>query len=465
TRAGLSATSKAETAYEDADGEHYALLIEQRGDGPRLTIRRESEPTQAKTSADPAPSAAPTFPAAPPDPHAAPPVPPPQSTSTPPAANEAPPVTAVEPPALEALGPLPTLDPGPLAPVLEHARQQWASDILLSHGSNARLRVQGEITELSGQAVDESTLRAFFAPAFGARAQHDLGRSGSADLALRVRLSDGVQRYRANLFLQRSGLALALRPVRDDAPTLELLNLPEELAALTALRSGLVLMTGTAGSGKSTTLVALIEHLNRSAAKHIITLEDPIEYEYVHRRALVHQRQVGVHVSSFSEGLRSALRESPDVILVGEMRDHATVAAALTAAETGHLVLSTLHAADAAMALDRIIDACPEHQQAQVRFQLSGSLRAIVTQRLLPSRARPQRVPAIELLRVNTAVATKIREGRAHQILSEIHKGRADGMLSFEVSLARLVKRRLLSAQTAMEHAPDRELLAQHIGR
>lgn len=260
-------------------------------------------------------------------------------------------------------------------------------------------------------------------------------------------------------------MALALRPVRSDPPTLDVLNLPSELAELASTPSGLVLMTGTTGSGKSTTLVALIEHINRSAHKHVITLEDPIEYEYQNRRALVHQRQVGVHVKSFSEGLRAALRESPDVILVGEMRDHATMQAALTAAETGHLVLSTLHAADAAMALDRIIDSFPEHQQIQVRHQLAGALRAVVTQRLLPSRTLPQRVPAIELLRVNTAVATKIREGRGHQIQSEIQKGRADGMLSFDLTMATLVRRGVLTSETAMAHASDPGLMAEHLRR
>ncbi|MCA9651371.1 MAG: PilT/PilU family type 4a pilus ATPase, partial [Myxococcales bacterium] len=391
-------------------------------------------------------------------------LPPPPSRSTPTAANEAPAVVG-ELGGLDPLGPPPVLEAGPLASLLARADQEQASDILLSHGNNARLRVAGEITELGGTAVDEGMLRAFLAPAFGRRAQHELRLTGSTDLALLVRLGPLVQRYRANLFLQRSGLALALRPVRGDPPSLDLLNLPEELASLATLPHGLVLMTGTAGSGKSTTLVALIEHINRSSPKHVITLEDPIEYEYVHRRALVHQRQVGAHVRSFSEGLRAALRESPDVILLGEMRDHTTMAAALTAAETGHLVLSTLHAADAAMALDRIIDSFPEHQQGQVRFQLSGALRAIVTQRLLPSRTLPQRVPAVEILRVNTAVATKIREGRAHQILSEIQKGRADGMLSFEASMARLVRRGLLSTQVAMERAPNPELMAQHLGR
>jgi twitching motility protein PilT len=474
-----------ETQYASDGGATYAVLVEPRADGPRLTLRRAGaedatrvspavagpEPADASgsptalTAAPPAAAAAPvaSAPSA-----AAPPPPPPEAVPAAPAAPHSAPAAAAFVPTSAPLEPLreePLLDPGPLASVLAHAAHERASDILLSHGSNARLRVAGEITELPGHAIDEAVLRALLAPVLSARAQHELHHAGSADLALRVRTEGKPQRYRANLFLQQSGLALALRPVRADPPTLDVLNLPDELCELAALRSGLVLMTGTAGSGKSTTLVALIEHINRTAPKHIITLEDPIEYEYKHRRSLVHQRQLGVHVSSFSEGLRAALRESPDVILVGEMRDYATIAAALTAAETGHLVLSTLHAADAAMALDRIIDSFPEHQQTQVRYQLAGVLRAVVTQRLLPSRVLPQRVPGIELLRVNTAVATKIREGRGHQIQSEIQKGRADGMLSFEVTLAALVRRGLLAPEAAMAHASDPALMAEHLRR
>lgn len=462
-RAQLAAGQAVETRYAAADGLPYVVLVEPRADGPRLTLRRaDLEATTQTSTAEPVELPRPpaeSSPAAPPD---APP-PPPAIPSPPASADPQPPAAYAVTGPLEALRNEPVLDPGPLASVFVYAAREHASDILLSHGSNARLRVAGEITELPGHAIDEAVLRAFLAPVLGARAQYELRHTGGVDLALRVRTEGRAQRYRANLFLQQSGWAMALRPVRADPPTLDVLNLPGELAELATLSSGLVLMTGTAGSGKSTTLVALIEHINRSAPKHVITLEDPIEYEYQHRRALVHQRQLGVHVSSFSEGLRAALRESPDVILVGEMRDHATMAAALTAAETGHLVLSTLHAADAAMALDRIIDSFPEHQQGQVRFQLSGVLRAVVTQRLLPSRTLPQRVPAIELLRVNTAVATKIREGRGHQIQSEIQKGRADGMLSFEVTLAALVRRGLLSPEAAMAHSGNPVLMAEHL--
>lgn len=485
-RARLTRGESVETQHAAGGEGPFDVVVEPRGDGPRLTIRRAGaeDATRSSTIAPPptpgtstAPPVAPAAPTSGP-PSAAPPAPvaspaaaasaprSPHAAASPP--HETPPAAAVHAPAfapapLELLREEPLLDPGPLASVLAHAARERASDILLSHGSNARLRIAGEITELPGHAIDEAVLRAFVVPVLGARAKAELSHTGSTDLALRVRTDGKPQRYRANLFLQQSGLAMALRPVRADPPTLDVLNLPEELSELVALGSGLVLMTGTAGSGKSTTLVALIEHINRSAPKHVITLEDPIEYEYKHRRALVHQRQLGVHVSSFSEGLRAALRESPDVILVGEMRDHATMAAALTAAETGHLVLSTLHAADAAMALDRIIDSFPEHQQTQVRYQLAGVLRAVVTQRLLPSRVLPQRVPGIELLRVNTAVATKIREGRGHQIQSEIQKGRADGMLSFEVTLAALVRRGLLAAETAMAHSTNPMLMAEHL--
>jgi len=458
-----------ETDYQSEDGEHYGVLVEPRADGPRLTLRRASADAGSQVSMPTeSPAAAPTttdearpFPPAPATTEPAAP-PPPESSSTPPAANEAPAVDPTRGP-LQSLRSEPILEPGPLAAVLDYASQERASDILLSSGSNARLRIGGDITELPRVTIDENELRRFLAPALRPRARHELEHTGSTDLALRVLVGGQPQRYRGNLFLQHGGLALALRPVRSDPPNLDLLNLPEALTELVSHRSGLVLMTGTAGSGKSTTLVALIEHINRNAYKHVITLEDPIEYEYRHRRALVHQRQLGVHVSSFSEGLRAALRESPDVILVGEMRDHATMAAALTAAETGHLVLSTLHAADAAMAVDRIIDSFPEHQQVQVRFQLASTLRAIVTQRLLPSRTLPQRVPAIEVMTVNTAVATKIREGRGHQIQSEILKGRADGMLSFELTMANLVRRGKLSPEVAMAHSSNPSLMAEHL--
>jgi twitching motility protein PilT len=241
-------------------------------------------------------------------------------------------------------------------------------------------------------------------------------------------------------------------------PSLRELGLPDDLHELTAHHSGLVLVSGRAGAGKSTTLVALVEQVNRTAAKHVITLEDPIEYEYSPGRALIHQREIGRHVDDFASGLRAALRETPDIIMVGELRDHEAISAALTAAETGHLVLATLHSGSAAMAIDRIVDVFPEHQQVQVRAQLASVLRAVLTQVLLPSTRPPKRVPAYEMLLVTTAVAAKIRDLRGHQIQSEIQKGRSEGMITLELSLARLVRAGKLAMEVAVAHANDRHL-------
>ncbi|MBC8070713.1 MAG: PilT/PilU family type 4a pilus ATPase, partial [Deltaproteobacteria bacterium] len=350
---------------------------------------------------------------------------------------------------------------GDLARALARADHERASDVLISCGRPVRLRVGGSLVELDDMVIDEATLEHFFAPLLSAGAREELAVKGSTDLALDLRHEAGGRRWRANLFRQHAGLAAALRPIRTDVPSLRELNLPDDFHELALHRTGLVLVTGATGSGKSTTLVALVEHVNRTAAKHIITLEDPIEYEYSQGRALVHQREIGRHVDDFATGLRAALRENPDIIMVGEMRDRETVSAALTAAETGHLVLATLHAGSATMALDRIVDVFPEHQQAQVRNQLAAVLRAVVTQVLLPSTRPPARVPAYEKLLVTTAVAAKIRELRGHQIQSEIQKGRSEGMVSFELSMAKLVRAGKLATELAVAQASDKHVLAE----
>jgi twitching motility protein PilT len=218
-------------------------------------------------------------------------------------------------------------------------------------------------------------------------------------------------------------------------------------------------VTGPTGSGKSTTLAALVEHLNRTADRHVITLEDPIEYLYEPRRCLIHQRELGHHVESFAAGLRAALREDPDVILVGEMRDRDTIAAALTAAETGHLVLSTLHSANPWMSIDRMIDVFPPEQQRQVRLQLSDVLRAIVSQHLLPSTTARLRVPAFEKLHVTSGVASQIREGKLHQIQTSIQTGRDNGMVSLERNLAELLRAQRISPEIARAAAHDERML------
>lgn len=446
----LAAGVTVEAEYRAADGRRFHVVADrpQGHSGARLTFRPVTEagrPGAARPAArapEPAPHAA-----APPPIHAAAP-------SAMPIAAAPIHAVAVASPIREGLG-------AALSQVLAQAEAQHASDVLIASGHAARLRVGGQLVELDQLVLDEAELLEDFLPLLDEAHRVELERSGSTDLALDLRAGAHGRRWRVNLFRRQGGSSIALRPIRTDVPTLRDLSLPDDFLELVQYRTGLVLVTGTAGSGKSTTLVALLEHVNRTAAKHIITLEDPIEYEYAPARALIQQREIGMHVSDFATGLRAALRESPDIILVGEMRDRETAAAALTAAETGHLVLATMHAGSAAMALDRIVDVFPEHQQGQIRMQLSMVLRAVVTQVLLPATRPPLRVPAYEKLLVNTAVATKIRDLRGHQIQSEIQKGRNEGMVSFELSMARLVRQGRLAVELAVAQASDKHLLAE----
>lgn len=344
---------------------------------------------------------------------------------------------------------------GDLIELALQAHRDGASDLLVSAGLPARLRLGGALRE-TGLTCDAGQIMALAELALTAERRQELERSGSVDLALDLSPGPGARplRFRLNLFRQQRGLAAAVRPVRSECPTLAQLGLPDDFKQLVQYPSGLVLMTGPTGSGKSTTLAALIETVNVGAAKHVITLEDPVELQYVSKRSLIHQREVGTDVESFAAGLRAALREDPDIILVGEMRDQDTIAAALTAAETGHLVLSTLHSASAAMAIDRIIDVFPGPKQPQVRLQLASVLRAVVTQVLLPS-TQLGRVPAYEKMIVTAAVGSQIREGRAHQIANQIQTGRAEGMMSLDQSLLALLRANKVSLEAAMAVAPD----------
>ncbi|WAS93475.1 type IV pilus twitching motility protein PilT [Nannocystis punicea] len=341
--------------------------------------------------------------------------------------------------------------------VLQRAHWEGAADVIFSAGLAPRVRTAGDLREL-GVPASEAAILALFSKVLAPEQRARLRSAGSVDTALDL----GGLRFRANLFRQQRGLSAALRPVRDKAPTLSELGLPDDFTALVGYPAGLVLFTGPTGSGKSTTLAALVEHVNRTAAKHVVTLEDPIEHVFTSKKSLIHQREVGRDVASFAEGLRASLREAPDIILLGEMRDPETISAALTAAETGHLVLSTLHAAGAAMAVDRIIDGFSGHQQAQVRLQLAGTLKAIVTQVLVPV-SRNERAVAFEKMLVTAAVAAQIREGRGHQIATAIQTGRADGMVSLEQSLAALVRSRKVSLEAAMSAAQDPEALRRSL--
>ncbi len=342
-----------------------------------------------------------------------------------------------------------------LTQAIAQAARDGVSDLLVSAGQPLWVRSADGLAAASDDPVHDSEIRAWVDTLLNPAHRRVLEEAGSLDLAWESPDLDGqgAQRFRLNVFTQSHGLAVALRPINRRAPSLADLNLPESLASLINASGGLVLVVGPTGSGKSTTLAALVESVNRTRARHVITLEDPIEFVYQPRRSLIHQREIGTHVDSFASGLRAALRECPDIVLVGEMRDRETVSLALTAAETGHLVLSTLHSGSAAMAIDRIIDIFPEHEQAQVRQQVAGALRAVLTQQLLQGTSPGTRIPAVELLVGNYAVGSLIREGKTHQLATQIQTGREDGMIPFEASLLELLRAGRIARETALAAA------------
>jgi twitching motility protein PilT len=352
-----------------------------------------------------------------------------------------------------------------LAATIARATSPEVSDVVVSSGQPLWIRTAAGFSPASANPMGEAEIRAFVDSLLDGRRRQVLDSAGSVDVPwLAPEVDDeGAQRFRVNVFTQTHGLAVALRPISRRAPSLAELSLPESIGALANAVGGMVLVVGPTGAGKSTTLAALLERVNRTRPSHVITLEDPIEFVYQARRCLIHQREVGTHVESFAAGLRAALRECPDIILVGEMRDRETAALALTAAETGHVVLSTLHSGSAAMAIDRIVDIFPEHQQAQIRQQVAGSLRAVLTQQLLPGTNPGTRYPAIELLTVNYAVAALIREGKTHQLTTQIQTGRDDGMITFESSLFDLLRAGRISRDTALGAARDSAELQRRI--
>lgn len=311
-------------------------------------------------------------------------------------------------------------------------------------GRPLHLRIDGRVTPIADLRVDDAALAASVA-----------ALADCQDVSLEI----AGTRLRINVFDHLAGVGVAARLIRQRVPSLRELGFPAELQSIIEQRDGLVVVCGPTGSGKSTTLAALIAALDQRGAAHVITLEDPIEYRFQLRNCLVHQREIGTHAATFSAGLRAALRESPDVILLGEMRDRETIAAALTAAETGHLVLATLHAPSAAGAVDRIIDVFPEAQQRQVRWQLAGVLRTVLTQYLLPKRDSG-RVVAFEHVPVTTAVANIIRKGELHTLPTAINTGRDAGMMPLERSLARLLDAGIVAPAAVKAIAADHDLLA-----
>ncbi len=341
-------------------------------------------------------------------------------------------------------------DGEPLPRLLAEMARRGASDLVLITDLPPIFRIDGRLGATPHPPLAEEEIRRMFAPYLvAARARRQLGEEGSADFSLRLEGSAGISagergsggyRFRVNLHRQRGRLAVAARALPREIPTLARLNLPPALAKLVQINRGLVLVCGPTGSGKSSTLAALLGEINRTRAAHILTIEDPVEYEHGNQRSIVEQIEIGLDAPSFAAALRASLRQDPDVILVGEMRDLETVATALTAAETGHLILSTLHTSDVVQAIHRIVDVFPAGQQAQIRQQLALALHAIVFQQLLPRADGGGRVPAIELLMATYPVRHHIRSQTLQKLYNEITLGKSQGMISFEESLAGLVK-------------------------
>jgi len=338
--------------------------------------------------------------------------------------------------------------------ILDYAQQQDCSDIHLVANNPPIVRLVGELLRLEMPVLTQEEIMAFIKTLLS-HAQLDHYSAGHDVDAAYTDMNGN--RYRLNVYRQRGDSAIALRLLRNKIPTIEQLKLPEILKNLAMQPRGLVLVTGPTGSGKSTTLAAMIDFINVNKAHHILTLEDPIEYLHTQKKAMINQREIHKDSSDFSSTLRSALREDPDVILVGEMRDHETISLALTAAETGHLVLSTLHTMGAANTIDRIIDAFPPHQQNQIRSQLSSVLKGVISQALIPRADHRGRIAVHEIMIMTDAIGNMIRENKIVQINSAIQTGTRLGMQSLDANLARLVTEKEISIEdaNAVTSSPD----------
>jgi twitching motility protein PilT len=326
-------------------------------------------------------------------------------------------------------------------------KQQGASDLHLTSGSAPYMRIHGDMVKLNYRTVSEETCHNLIFEILNEKQKELFSEDWDLDLSYPLQ---GVGRFRVNVFMQRNGVSAVFRLIPENIKTIDELDLPEQLGQLIDISEGLILVTGPTGSGKSTTLASLIHTINDRQQAHIITIEDPIEFVHENRRCLISQRELASHTKSYGAALRAALREDPDIILVGEMRDLETISLAITAAETGHLVFATLHTNSAIKTIDRVIDVFPEGQQTQIRVMLSESLRGVVAQALLPRPDHQGRVPVVEILVNVPAVANLIREGKTHQIASVMQTGRAHGMVTFDGAIHDLIQKNLISREDGL---------------
>ena len=335
-------------------------------------------------------------------------------------------------------------------PLFKLMVEKKASDLFFAPFAPAKIKIDGKIMPVNKLEMTPKMVKQAAIELMTEEQLDTFMRELEIDFAIS---EPGLGRFRVNVFHQRGNVSMVLRYITAELPTLDELGMPEQMKELVMLRRGLILMVGATGSGKSTTLASMINLINRDRKEHILTIEDPIEYVYPKLNCVVTQREIGTHSNSFKDSLKRSMRQDPDILLIGEMRDLETIAAALTLAETGHLVFATLHTTDAAQTIDRIIDVFPPYQQEQVRTQLSVSLRAVICQQLLPLADGRGRVAAREVMILNSAISNLIREGKTHQIYNAIEMGTKFGMKSLDKDLADLVHKGIVTFDAALAKA------------
>lgn len=341
---------------------------------------------------------------------------------------------------------------------IKYAKEQGASDVHLVQGLPPKCRIDGEIQSMPFAPLSQEDCEAYALELAGERMQ-EMNGIGELDLAQSI----AGERVRVNLFRQQGSVSAAIRILNSKIPKLYELSLPPVINEFTSWNKGIVLITGETGSGKSTTLAALLDEINHTKNGHIITLEDPVEYVYTPDCCVINQREIGRDTKSYSDGLRAVLREDPDIILIGEMRDQITIETALMAAETGHLVFATLHTNSAPDAIDRIVGLFPAERQSQIRLELSICLRAVVSQQLLKKKSGKGRVAACEVMIVNAALRNLIREGKTPQMFSAMLSGSSEGNITMDNALLRLVMEQVIDSKTAIMAAHDREYVKKNI--
>jgi len=342
--------------------------------------------------------------------------------------------------------------------IMETARRLDGSDIHLAVDLPPVVRVSGEIKKMDDDMLTPNSIKHIIREVLSDEQWEKLENTGEIDLAYEDRER---RRYRVNIFRQRGSYSMVMRLIKTQVPNADDLMLPDAIKKLAEKKRGLILVTGPTGSGKSTTLAAMIDKINSEKSCHILTMEDPIEYIHQHKKSVINQREIGSDSLSYANALKASLREDPDVILVGEMRDLETISMALTAAETGHLVMSTLHTVGAVKTIDRVIDVFPPHQQQQVRMQLSTILQGVISQQLIPRANGKGRVAAFEIMLGVPAISNLIREAKTFQVTSVIQTGAVHGMVTMDSYILELCKKSLITMENALSFAIDKENLSR----